>query len=329
MKKNEITIEPENNGQRLDKFLIEIRPEISRSQIQKLIKTGRILVENKPAKVHRFLKTGEKVSLIFEENKPKVEVKKISPVPADKTKDLLPKIIFETDDYLILEKPAGLLVHATEKNEKNTLVDWLLNYYPPIEKVGEDKYRAGIIHRLDKDVSGIMVVAKNNNAYFHLKDQFKERKVKKEYLALVYGRIKDFEGEIDLPIGRSKDGQFVAHPKKGSEKFQVEDRWAKTKYKVIEYIKDYSLLEVKILTGRTHQIRVHLSAIGHPILGDLIYKPKKKFFHLFSKKIKVIDLSRIFLHSIKIGFFDLNDNWQEFQSQVPDELKNFLDTLKK
>jgi len=322
-----ILITAEDNGKRLDKFLIEIYPETSRSQIQKMIKTGAVMVSGRLAKVHRFLRVGEEISF----NKaPQIqkENKSVQPQPSI-TNSLLPKIIFENNDFLIIEKPVGLLVHATDKNETNTLVNWLLEKYPQIEKVGEEKYRAGIIHRLDKDVSGIMVIAKNNNCYFHLKDQFKERKVKKEYIALSYGRIKELEGEIDLPIGRGKDGQFVAHPRSGKEKFQEDDRWAKTKYKVVEYIKDYSLLEVQILTGRSHQIRAHLSAIGHPILGDTIYKPKKKFLHLFSKKIKVLELPRIFLHSAKIGFTDLNGQWQEFQSELPQELKEFLSSNKK
>ena len=242
---------------------------------------------------------------------------------------LPPKIIFDSPDFIILDKPAGLLVHATEKNETDTLVSWLIKEYPEIDKVGEQKYRAGIIHRLDRDVSGIMVVAKTNLAFEHLKEQFKKRKVKKEYLALVYGHIDKVEGEIDLPIGRNKEGQFVAHPKRGNEKFQGQDKFAKTQYKVLEYLKDYTLISAFILTGRTHQIRAHFYAIGHPVLGDVIYKPKKKFFHFLRRKIKVVDPGRIFLHSTKIGFYDLNNQWVEFVSPLPAQLQNYLDANKK
>ena len=155
-----------------------------------------------------------------------------------------------------------------------------------------------------------MVVPKNKKMYGHLKDQFKSRKIKKQYLVLVYGRLNQDQGEIDLPIGRNKDGQFVAHPRRGKEKFQDSDKIAKTKYRVLKYLKDYTLLTIEILTGRTHQIRAHLSAIGHPIVGDQIYKPRKKFFHFLQRKIKVVDPDRIMLHSTQIGFTDLKNQWQ-------------------
>jgi 23S rRNA pseudouridine1911/1915/1917 synthase len=321
----EFTTQPENQGQRLDKFLAEVLADITRSQIQKLVKEGLVSVNHKPAKVHHFLKTGDIITI----NEEQSDTKSITnSLPAYQPISLLPKVIFENNDYLVLEKPCGLLVHATEKNETDTLVDWLLKKYPEMEKVGENKYRAGILHRLDKDVSGVMVVAKNDRAFEHLKQQFKDRKVKKEYLALVYGRLPQETGEIDLPIGRGREGQFVAHPKSGQEKFQADDRLAKTKYQLLEQIKDYSFLLVQILTGRTHQIRVHFSAIGHPIVGDQIYKPKKQFLHLFSQRIKVVDPGRIFLHSTRLGFIDLNGQWVEFESPLPSTLTDFINEKK-
>jgi len=304
---------------RLDKFLTKKIPGQSRSQIKKMIKNDLVLVNGNPAKVHHFLKIGEEITIL-----PDVETKAETSITEKATVQREPKIIFENDNFLVLEKPAGLLVHPTELGETNTLVDWVHQKYPEIETVGEYQYRGGIIHRLDKDVSGIMVVAKNDQAFYHLKNQFKERQVKKVYLALVYGKIDQAEGEIDLPIGRNKEGHFVAHPRQGKEKFLAQDKVAKTKYKVVEYIKDYTLLQIQIVTGRTHQIRVHLSAIGHPILGDQIYKPKKKFLQILRQKIKVIDPGRIFLHSHQIGFNDLNNQWQEFTSPLPKKLKNFL-----
>ncbi len=308
------------SGQRLDKFLNEKLKNYSRSQIKKMIKQGLVLVNGQGVTVHRFLKPGDKISLSFSSKVAKEESAEEKIIP--------PEIIFEDHNFIVLEKPAGLLVHPTDKGEKNTLVNWLSEKYPKIKQVGEQKYRSGIIHRLDRDVSGIMLVAKTNEAFYQLKDQFKKRVVKKQYLALVYGHIYDSEGEIDLPIGRSKAGKFVAHPRKKGFKFLDADKVAKTKYEVLEYIKNYTLLEIQILTGRTHQIRVHLSAIGHPIIGDQAYKPKKKFFHWFQRKIKVIDPGRIFLHSIKIGFYDLNNHWQEFESPLPKKLKDFLDGQK-
>ncbi|MDD2807324.1 MAG: RluA family pseudouridine synthase [Patescibacteria group bacterium] len=307
-----------NNGDRLDKFLTEKLKNQTRSQIQKLIKNGGVLVNGKTVNVHRFLRIDDEISF--------VEVTKIEPpiVKARPTVMLEPKIIADEIDFLIVEKPAGLLVHATNQAEKNTLVSWLLKKYPEIAGVGEEKNRDGIIHRLDRDVSGVMAIAKNQAAYDHLKKQFKDRQVKKEYLALVYGRLPQTQGEIDLPIGRNKDGQFVAHPWRHQLKLDAKDKVAKTKYKVLEYLKDYSLLEVTILTGRTHQIRAHLSAIGHPILGDQIYKPKREIFNFLRRRIKVVDPGRIFLHSQKIGFNDLTNNWQEFTAPLPKILNDFL-----
>ncbi|MFA6255130.1 MAG: RluA family pseudouridine synthase [Patescibacteria group bacterium] len=319
-----ITITKDNQDQRLDRFLNEKLSDQTRSQIKKMIKNGLILVNDQPTKVHHFLKAGDRIEIRNQKseiNKPQENLQPTSYF-------LQPKIIFEDPYFLVLEKPAGLLVHATEKGEINTLVDWLIKKYPAIKEVGEEKYRQGIIHRLDRDVSGIMVVAKTKRAYSHLKEQFKNRLVKKEYLALAYGHLTQEEGEIDLPIGRNKEGQFVAHPRRGKDKFQNQDRVAKTKYKVLEYIKDYTLLSIQILTGRTHQIRAHLYAIGHPILGDLIYKPKKQFFHFLRRKIKVVDPGRIFLHSTKIGFNNLKNEWVEFNSPLPQQLTNYLNEQK-
>jgi 23S rRNA pseudouridine1911/1915/1917 synthase len=319
------TINENNQGQRLDKFLTEMMANQTRSQIKKLIENGQVLINGKPAKVHQFLKIGDKIEI--KEQKSEIKNKK-NPLAAASCQ-LPANIIFDSPDFLVLEKPCGLLVHPTDKGETNTLIDWLKQKYPQIEKVGEQKYRAGIIHRLDRDVSGIMVVAKTQKAFIHLKEQFKKRKVKKEYLALVYGRCEKNEGKINLPIGRNKDGLFVAHPRLGKNKFDKQDKIAKTEYQVIECLKDYTFLSVKILTGRTHQIRAHFSAIGHPVIGDKIYKPRKKFFHFLRRKIKVIDPGRIFLHSTKIGFYNLKNEWVEFNSPLPQTLTNFLDEKRK
>jgi len=325
---NLITITKDNQGQRLDKFLNEKIKDKSRSQIKKMIKEGFVLVNDRKTVVHHFLNIGDKV--IIRQASLKCNSETASSVDhRTDTPGMTPKIIFENHDFLVIEKPVGLLTHPTEKGETDTLVDWLTKNYPSIKNVGEEKYRSGIIHRLDKNVSGVMVVAKTNAAFSHLKDQFKQRLVKKEYIALVYGRIEKDEGEINLPIGRSKKGQFVAHPRQGKEKFQDDDKTAKTRYRAVERIKDYTLLDVQILTGRTHQIRAHLSAIGHPILGDQIYQPRNKFFHFLRRKIKVVDPGRIFLHSHKIGFYNLKNQWVEFDSPLPNKLKNYLDEIKK
>lgn len=316
-------VEEKDSKTRLDKFLTKKIKDKTRSQIKKMISQGLVEVDGQVAKVHRFLKLGEKIVI----KQKSAEVKK-NEIEVKKEKTIEPGVIFETKDYVVLDKPVGLLVHPTEKNETNTLADWLIKKYPKMEKIGQEEYRTGIIHRLDKDVSGVMVAVKTNKAFEHLKALFKKREVNKEYTAIVYGQVSNEIGEIELPIGRNKDGQFVAHPKKGTEKFNKKDKLAKTKYNVLEYLKGYTLLKVNILTGRTHQIRAHLSAIGHPIIGDKIYKPKKKFFNFLRSKIKVVDPGRIFLHSTKIGFKDLNGTWQEYKSPLPTELNKFIDAKK-
>lgn len=319
-----ITTDQESQGKRLDKFLTAKLKDKTRSQIKKIITDGLVEVDGQVAKVHRFLKSGEKIVI----KQKKVEANKTE-VKTKKEKIIEPKIIFETKDYLVLDKPIGLLVHPTEKGETNTLADWLVAKYPKLKNVGQEKYRSGIVHRLDRDVSGVMLAVKTTKAFDHLKAQFKNREINKEYTGIVYGHVNQQSGEINLPIGRNKEGQFVAHPKKGDEKFAETDRLAKTKYSVLEYLKDYTLLNVNILTGRTHQIRAHLSAIGHPVLGDKIYKPRKKLFTILRTKVKVVDPGRIFLHSTKIGFKDLNGIWQEYSSPLPIELNKFIDVKKK
>lgn len=303
-----------DQGQRLDKFLVQNLAGPSRSQIQKMIKAGLILLNDKAVAVHHFLKWGDVV-----------EIKEKNGWEQNFDKIFL-NIIFENNDFLVVDKPAGTLVHPTDKGEKNTLINAVLEKYPPIAQVGETgtEFRPGVVHRLDKDASGLMVIAKNQTAYSHLKNQFQSHLVHKEYLALVHGRLEKPAGAINLPIGYSANGgQRAAHPLKGGEKFAEHDRPAITEYEIIRIIKNYTLVKIKIKTGRTHQIRVHFKAIGHPIVGDPIYQIKK-FFSWLRKKEKI---NRPFLHATKLGFYDLNHHWQFFESDLPIELKNYLSEL--
>ncbi len=224
-----------------------------------------------------------------------------------------PKIIFEDRDFLVVDKPAGLEVAAEIKKEEPTLVDWLLEKYPNIAKVGGDPARPGIVHRLDKAASGLLIVAKTQVALEHLMKQFEERKVKKEYTVLVHGQVAKDVGTIEFPIARAKSGRFAALPL-GSES----GRAASTEYEVIRRFRNFTLLKVRIKTGRTHQIRVHLFALGHSVVGDKLYK---------QKKIKKILIGRLFLHASKLGFFNLDEKWMEFEIDLPVELKDFLKTL--
>ncbi len=220
-------------------------------------------------------------------------------------------IIFENNDFLIINKPAGLIVHPTTFKEENTLVDFLIEYCPQIKNVGDDtNARPGIVHRLDKDVSGLMVIAKTQAAFDFLKKQFQERKVKKEYYALVYGEVKEKKGIIDLALGFSKRKSKI----KMTVFSQNKSKSAITEYEVLKKIFNFTLLKVKIKTGRTHQIRAHLNFIGHPILGDRIYRNKG-----LERKIKQKKLDRIFLHCFKLGFYDLENKWIEFEKQMPEQ----------
>ncbi|MBU1180379.1 RNA pseudouridine synthase, partial [Patescibacteria group bacterium] len=221
-------------------------------------------------------------------------------------KKLKYKLLHEEKDYLIVEKPAGMLTHSADG--ELGLADMLLKDYPEIEGVGEE-YRWGIVHRLDRDVSGALLAARTKKFFKHIKAQFKERKVKKIYLALVYGNVERDEGDINFRIARSKSGKMAARPE------TQEGKEAATYFDVPKHFRNYAYLRVQILTGRTHQIRAHMLAYGHPIVGDKIYRARKQ-------KIKLpCELDRIFLHSHLIGFEDLDGKWVEYKSELPKKLK--------
>lgn len=225
-----------------------------------------------------------------------------------------PKIIYEDENILVLDKPAGLEVASQIEKSEPTIVDWLIGKCPAIAKVGPDPARPGIVHRLDKNASGLVVAAKNEAAFENLAGQFKNRQVEKEYLTLVYGDVPQEEGTIDFPLARAKSGRFAALPL-GSDK----GRLAITEYEVAKRFKNYTLLKVKIRTGRTHQIRVHLFALGHPVVGDTLYCQKKN---------KNQPLPRLFLHAAKLGFWGLDGEKFDFESDLPKELADFLSTLR-
>ncbi len=238
--------------------------------------------------------------------------------------------IYQGGDFLVIEKPAGLLVHSVRISKKklkslslfkksrsvsgeNTLVNWLLKQYPEIKNIGSED-RPGIVHRLDKDVSGLMVVARTKEMFYSLVEQFKDNQIKKEYLALVCGAPPEQVGLISLPIGRTKKGKLVAV--RSRKKVKLEKK-AFTEYEVIKKFLKLTLLKVRPLTGRTHQIRLHLKSVGCPIFGD-------------ERRVKVKgSLDRIFLHASYLGFYDLENQWREFRSEMPGELKDFLKNFRK
>ncbi len=289
---------------RLDIVLTSLIKQ-SRSQIQKLIKTGVVTVNNKPVTPHLALEEGDVVS--YPEHVDVVPEARVTPVL---------EILYEDNDILIINKPAGLIVHrAHELDNDPSVVDALLERYPPIKDVGDDEARPGIVHRLDKDVSGVLAIAKSKDAYEHLKKQFQDRTTKKEYLALVYGQLPRNQDRIELKIARSKvRGRMVARA-------QLQDgKDAITDYEVLKTFKTTTYVRVHILTGRTHQIRVHFLAIDHPLVGDRLYKKT------YMKNIRPIELNRIFLHAHALTINLMNGEEKTFTAPLPNELEQILET---
>jgi len=254
-------------------------------------------------------------------------------------KKLEPIIVFENEDYLVINKPAGLIVHGGPGITEPVLTDWLHKHYPEIENIGEDPLRPGIVHRLDKEASGLMIVAKTQKAFNYFKKQFQNRRIVKKYLALVHGQISKDEDVIAFPIKRSRDGYRMAalpvssetisdknkpnNRDRGTLKAQDESKEAITEFSILKRFINYTLLDVKIKTGRTHQIRVHFYAYGHPLLGDHLYWTKKS-----KVKNEKVNLGRLFLVAKELSFKDLNGEKQSFSIEIPSDLNNFLEKTK-
>jgi 23S rRNA pseudouridine1911/1915/1917 synthase len=282
-------------GLRLDKFVGERCPELSRTHAQQLIRDGFIRVNGKSAKPSLKLNAGDKVDIVIPPELP----------PQLEPENIPLKIVYEDKDLLVIDKPAGLPVHPAPGHPSHTLVNAVLSHLPSLEKEA-GSLRPGIVHRLDKDTSGLIIVAKNRLAQANLSQQFKNRIVKKTYITLVQGKLTPEKGIIEAAIGRDPSHrQRMAIVAKGRE--------ARTEYRVIKYIGNYSLLEIKPETGRTHQIRVHLAAIGFPVVGDITYGLKSSRF------------PRQFLHASKITF-KLPSTGKEItlESPLPPDLQEAL-----
>jgi 23S rRNA pseudouridine1911/1915/1917 synthase len=281
------TIDAENAGKRLDVFLAEeLVATLTRSGISKQLKAKKGRVNDKIASVHRFLKIGDKVEFDMPE-------KQTAKAIAKEIADIRPlNIIEETPEFIVIDKPTGLLVHPDVHHAQGTLVDALVAHDPKIGKIGEDPSRPGIMHRLDKEVSGLMVIAKTQDAFDSLKKQFAEHTVDKRYLALVHGEMRQDEGDIKFRIARSTSkGRMAAHP----ESEEV-GRAAWTHYKTLQRFHNATLVELNIFSGRTHQIRAHMLAFSHPVIGDTLYKRR-----LEDRKIAA---PRLMLQSIHLSFID-------------------------
>ena len=300
-----IIIKKENAGVRLDKFLVKefFSLGMTRGEIIKNINNGNILVNDKQAKPSYVLRPEDAISLRL-----KAQSSKLIP-----NKNLDITIIYQNKNIIAIDKPAGISVHPVKASEKNTLVNFLIYKFPEIESVkdiSKDAYlRPGIVHRLDKDTSGVMVVARNQESFEELKKLFQEHKVEKKYLALVYGILENKKAVIKKPIARAATyrKQVIA-----GRKTKTKIREAVTEYKVIKEYGSYSLVEAKPWTGRMHQIRVHLFSIGHPIVGDKLYA---------LKKYKKAEAGRQLLHAESLKF-ELAGKKYDFQADLPQDFKN-------
>jgi len=301
-------------GSRIDSYLASKLEGISRSRIQRSIEDQEILVNELPVKPGYKLRGGDKI-----------EVEIAPPPPVDIVPEPIPlHIVYEDDDLIVVDKPAGLVVHPGAGNWSGTLSNALVYHFDQLSGVA-GRIRPGIVHRIDKDTSGLLVVAKNDQAHERLSDEFQARRVSKAYVALVYGSTEP-RGDIDARIGRNPSNRTRMAVVKAPR-----GRTAHTSYEVTERFKDFTLLRVQIATGRTHQIRVHLALIGRPVAGDETYAAGRE------KNIKdpdirraVIGLGRHFLHSSDLAFrHPTSGEEMKFHSDLPPELASFLSGLKK
>jgi len=289
-----VEIEVAAGGERLDVFLAHHLEGVSRSQAQRLIEAGLVTVEGRWAKAAQVVRPGQRVVVLIPPPEPlRLEPEPI-PVP----------VLYEDEDLLVVDKPAGVPVHPGPGHPRGTLVNALLALCPQLREVGQE-LRPGIVHRLDKDTSGLLVVAKTPRAHRHLVEELKARRVHKVYLALVHGVPKAEEGVVVAPIGR--------HPKDRKRMAVVEGgREAETRYRVREAFPHCALLEVEPVTGRTHQIRVHMAHVGHPVVGDPVYGRRSPL------------VGRQFLHAHRLGLFLPDGRWMEFVSPLPGDLEEAL-----
>ena len=290
----------ENDFLRIDKFLSNEIKEFTRSQIQMMIEEGLVLVNDKVIKSNYKLKINDEITVFIKEP----ELTDIEPqdIPLD--------VIYEDSDIIVINKPSGMVVHPALGNYKDTLVNALLYHCKDLSGIN-GKIRAGIVHRIDKDTSGLLVACKNDLAHKNLSEQFMEHKVNKIYYCLVNGVIPHNMGLIDAPIGRDPQSrQQMAVVENGKE--------ARTHFKVLERFEKNTLVEVKLETGRTHQIRVHMKYIGYPLVGDPVYGVRK-----------VVGENGQFLHAKKLEFYHPRTNeFMSFETELPDDFNELLNKLR-
>lgn len=292
-----VKIVAQDAGKRLDLFLMDFfknkEVSVSRAFLQKMIEAGNVTLNNSPLKPHYKTKTNDEF-IIRLCREPEVLLQ---------AEDIALEVVYEDDDLAVINKPTGLVVHPGAGNQAHTLVNALLHRFKNLSDISPE--RPGIVHRLDKETSGILVVAKSNFAHLALSRQFSRHTIKRKYIAIVKGKMEFDEGVIEVPIGR--------HPTKRknmSAGLGRQAKYAKTYYRTLKRDKDFSRLELQPYTGRTHQLRVHLAFLGHPILGDSKYGKNNQF-------------SRLALHAQSLGFVHPRTNkFVEFSSPLPAEFKN-------
>lgn len=298
----EYIVSQEEKGKRLDTYIPSVDTDITRTSAQRLIEDGNILVNGKNAKVSYKIQENDKISVEIPEPK-QIELK---------AQNIPIEIIYEDSDIIVVNKPKGMVVHPANGNPDGTLVNAIMAICKDSLSGIGGEIRPGIVHRIDKDTSGLLIVAKNDNAHVKMSEQIKNHEVKKTYIALVRGVFKENEATIDMPIGRStSDRKKMAVNKKGKN--------AITHIKVLKRFDKYTLLQVNIETGRTHQIRVHLSHIGYPIVGDYTYSNGKNEFDIIGQC----------LHAQKLEFkHPITQKDMCLEAELPQYFKDILDKLK-
>lgn len=285
---------------RIDKVLAVLEPEITRSQLKNLINDGYVTVNKHIVKPKYKVQSGDQISLV----KPEPQTLELIPenIPLD--------IVYEDDDVIVVNKPQGMVVHPAPGHPDHTLVNALL-YHSPLSTIN-GTFRPGIVHRIDKDTSGLLMVAKSDLAHQSLAEQLRNKTNQREYLALVYGQIKEDEGTIDAPLGRNPQDRKKQAVVKGG-------RHAVTHFKVLRRYDNFTFVKCILETGRTHQIRVHMKYIGHPLVGDPLYGPRK-----------VIGKNGQFLHAALLGFkHPRTGKEMVFEAPLPENFQKMLDKLDK
>jgi 23S rRNA pseudouridine1911/1915/1917 synthase len=300
---HEFQVDEPDKNERLDVYLTRKLPELSRAYIQKLTVAGQVTVQGKSAKANHRVQAGERVQVTV----PDAQPLQVAPeaIPLD--------ILYEDESVVVINKSRGMVVHPAAGNYRGTLVNALLDHCGDLSGIN-GVIRPGIVHRLDKDTSGVMVVAKTDRAHLSLASQIKARTAGRKYIAIVHGNVKAEEGFIDAPIGRNASDR-----KKMAVTFQ-HSREAKTHFRVVRRFGEYTVVECRLMTGRTHQIRVHMAHIGHPVVGDPKYGPKNRLFAIAGQA----------LHSAELVFSHLVSGEElVFQAPLPKDMQDVLRMIEK